>query len=1102
MSAAAYADWLARGRHHQWSGRPLDALQCFRRALRETSIATEARFHLGECLWQLGRLEEALHAWRETVAADPGFVAAWQAIAEASLGMDDAPAAVHAASRALAFAPGEPRARAVLAIARLSDDAVPADARRADLVALLQQAFEWLAMPALGGSLALALDRAADPAPVVDAVIAASSRGVLPESLHPRLHALVCERAASQPSNVAERWFTAMRTRNLTAGDHDVLRRAARAAVRARSPEATVLSAAYAALCSVAFRATLPLAWPARAAGDRARLVVLTTMDEAADVARALHDADADVTLAVAGTVGSERSAATSGILALAAEPGIEDARRIAALDPDLLVDAAGLDAPLGPLLALRPARRIAGLATTGAPNASPLVDERIASLEAWRESSAVQALVQSGAPDAAALDEHWRAAVAAHQRGDRSAAAAGYARIREWQPRFAPAVYLSGILAREAGDTVLARDAFDRALALAPHYDDARIAALAAAGAALDAPAIAALCVPITPADAPALLRAGGLAWLAVRDGRNAASFFDAALRREPSDGETHYNVGVALQMQHRFADAARAYQRALVCRPDLIAADFNLGVIFTALGNWDGAIAAYGTVLQRDPRHVAAHKNLGEVLLSAGRIDAWLAHFRRFEQQCPGVLPLALHALEASHYTADFASLDRYLEGLRHERFAAANDAELVDALEQLLYLLLYFDVEPEMLHRFAETYDRVATHVYGAPLPRRSERRPGKLRVGYLSADLRNHVMGKMMWQALRHHDRERFALHFYALSPVRDEWTERFAGIADKFTPLAEQDDAAAVAAIAADDLDILVDLNTHTKGARPAILARKPARVQITHVASAGTLGLRAVDFKLTDHHADVPENQAYLLETLLPMAGCVYPFRHIEPAAQHPYRRADLAIPADAVVIGAFVNPLKLSRRCLTLWREVLERVPQALLAFSPLDPGLRDVYRRLVAAAGIPAERVVFVPTGSNESENQARYTLVDFVLDPLPYGGVNGTLEALDMHVPVVTLLGKRHGERTSYSILANLGVTDTVAGTGREYVELAARLATDRAFMATVRERIAAGLARSPLTDMAAHTRHLEAAYVEALARLAPEALSPAQPAAAVE
>ena len=97
--------------------------------------------------------------------------------------------------------------------------------------------------------------------------------------------------------------------------------------------------------------------------------------------------------------------------------------------------------------------------------------------------------------------------------------------------------------------------------------------------------------------------------------------------------------------------------------------------------------------------------------MLLAAGRIDAWLANFRRFEAQCPDALPLAVQALVACQYHGDFAELERYLDGLRHERFAARNEAELVDCLEELLYLLLFFDVEPALLEHFAQTYDAAA-------------------------------------------------------------------------------------------------------------------------------------------------------------------------------------------------------------------------------------------------------------------------------------------------------------------------------------------------------------------------------------------------------
>jgi predicted O-linked N-acetylglucosamine transferase (SPINDLY family) len=192
---------------------------------------------------------------------------------------------------------------------------------------------------------------------------------------------------------------------------------------------------------------------------------------------------------------------------------------------------------------------------------------------------------------------------------------------------------------------------------------------------------------------------------------------------------------------------------------------------------------------VLRLDATHVAAYKNLGETLFAAGRFDAWRENFLRFETHCPDALALAVQALEVSQWHGDFARVGRYLDGLSRGAFRAADETELVDCLEELLYLLLFFDVAPEHMLRLARTYDTAARHVYGEPLPRPAKRKPGRLRIGYLSADLRNHVMGKMMWQAIQHHDRSRFEVGFYSLAAESDEWTERFRGAGDRFTLLA-------------------------------------------------------------------------------------------------------------------------------------------------------------------------------------------------------------------------------------------------------------------------------------------------------------------------
>jgi predicted O-linked N-acetylglucosamine transferase (SPINDLY family) len=1071
----------------------VDAMLCFRRAVREFPQAYDARYYLGEVLWKLGRLPDAIACWRECVRIAPQQRAAHQALAEALLGTGDAVGASASAARLLELDPNDMRARTIAAIA--SFPSTPHESATAIIEAIGPGA-KIVTVTAIAGPLAHMLDGSSSPqaARILDALGAIDVDPAGVAGMPALSIALVCERLAALGADFAtatENWISAAAARPWAPADHDALRRIGLVAVSHAPQRAAGLRSHYAQLCMLVASASTKLAWPRRTRGRRLRVVVLTAAGTDAE-------STAETIRALPGDRFDVRSLVLNGI----DRQGADESRRIAVTDPDVLVDLAGLRCAVGILLAQRPARAQFTVDTLSARNAEPLVDRVFADGPALAAAlDAMLAGLSAGGPtmpDAATLEALWSGAVERHRHGDRAGASAEYERVLEVQPAFAPAHFLLANALREEGDIEAARAHLAAALAAAPDYADARVAAIRAAvdaGALVDAESLAAEAAARMNDPPPALLRAWGSVRLAAHDGAGAATLFEAALSREPQDGETHYNHGVALQMQRRDADAARAYQRALAFRPDLVAADFNLGVLFRAEGNRDAAIAAFSQVIEHAPRHVAAYKNLGEMLFAAGRIDEWLANFRRFEAQCPDALALTVHALEVCQSVGDFGRLEHYLEGLRRERFKAADNVDLADALEQLLYLLLFFDVEPELAYRFAQTYDATARRIYGDPLPRPATRREGKLRVGYLSGDLRNHVMGKMIWHAIQHHDRDRFEWSFFSLSDERDEWTERFESIADRFEVVAGMTERDAALRIAAADLDLLVDLATHTKGSRPGILAYKPARVQITHVASAGTVGLASVDFKLTDHHADVAENQASQLETLLPMDGCVYPYRHIEPAPEGRYRRDALGISSEAVVIGAFVSALKLSRRCLSVWREVLARIPRAILAFSPLHPAQAELYVRLTAAAGIARERLVFMPQGANDAENQARYRLVDLVLDPMPYGGANGTLEALDMGVPVVTLLGKRHAERTSYSMLENLGVAETVAHSGREYVEIAVRLASDASFARALRAKIRAGLHDSPLTDMRRHTRNLEAAYVEALRRRAPEALTAA-------
>ena len=1096
--ASVYADWLQRGLGHLSAGRSIDAILCFRRAIAADPGAADVRFRLGEALWQLGLVDEAIQSFRDVAQADAGFVAPRMAVAEAELGRGDYAAARTAAAEALALSPAQVRAQAShsVAAAALGDSAALATLARS-----LTAQPELVLLPAYAPALARALEDSPRDA-VHDGIVA---------QLVPRLadlpSALLAPVAGAALGHDRAVMQETLRARAWKRGESDALRRVIVAVHNAEPALAQELAATHAAMC-VAEPLLVPSLWPARTGGAVLRVAWLMPAPDHASFASAcaivretlqqLSGMAATLTLVCAGSPTATRAALPglpddAAFLPLPPQPDATHARALAGRDPDVLVDLAGMHAATGLFLAARPARKIWSMAAV-TPAHAPALVERVHAT-APELASGLRALCDHPfpeAPSAVELAGWWDAGVRAHQQGDTAGAADGYARVLAAQPDYAPAHRLRAALARDGGDLETAQREFARAVEIAPDDADTRIAA-------------AQLATAMHQGDrATALLREGldrapyrvelwqalGHAELARRDGAAAAWAFNQALRLAPAGGQTYFNLGVALQMTGDVDEAVQAYQRALVLRPDFASACFNLGVLFQQQGRQEPAMAAYRQAVALNPRDAAAYKNLGEVLYAAGRIDAWLANFRDFEKNCPTSLSLAVQALEVSQLTGDHERLDRYLEGLRLEKFPADDELALVDALEELLFLLLNFDVEPQMLHRFATTYDAAASRVYGLPRPRPHPRRPGKVRLGYLSGDLRDHVMGKQMWQAIQHHDREKFELFFYSTAAARDAWTEKFTGIADRFEVVANLSDAEAADLIDRDDLDLMIDLSTHTKGARPGILALKPARVQITHIASCGTVGLTAIDCKLTDHFADLPESQEFMLETLLPMEGCVYPWRSAAPAGAQPFTRATSGIALDTFVIGAFVSPLKLSRRCLALWRDVLERIPRAKLAFSPNNAAQRPLYVRIATAAGIAADRLLFLPQGRDEGENQSRYALVDAVLDTLPYGGVNGTMEALAMGVPVVTLVGKRHGERSTYSILANLGVLATVAQGGREFVDIAGRLESDAAFMAEVRGTIRSGIAHSALTDMPAHTRHLEAAYLRALGRSAPE------------
>lgn len=583
-------------------------------------------------------------------------------------------------------------------------------------------------------------------------------------------------------------------------------------------------------------------------------------------------------------------------------------------------------------------------------------------------------------------------------------------------------------------------------------------------------------------------------LGLIAEKQGNLAAAegHFRDTLRVQPTFAPAYFSMGNVTGLDRYRPDVAVSwYEKALALRPAYLEALYNLGCSHEKLGQADQAIEYYYKVLalkQDNPTARAlfsdAHFNLGQLLYKKGRIAEWVENFRRFRTAGGTLAQLALYGTLFHFFQGEFVAEEACLRDLLRHNFEHREEG----LLEATISLALYCEVEPEDILGLYRQYDRLigntAAEADEFPFWRHGRRRFAqgeRWRIGYLSADFRDHVMGRLMLPVFREHDRDAFEVYCYALGQGEDRYTDGFRALARKFTRLpADPQEAARL--IAEDELDLLVELAGHTDKANPKILACKPAPVQMTHLGYHGGIGLGSVDFKLSDCQVDRPENQAYLIETLLPKEGCIFPFLSPPEDATSPRTRESYGLPEQAVLVGVFAAMKKLSQRSLCAWQRILSGSNDVFLVFSPFLAAERTGVLHRTRAVGIPEERVLFIPVEGNGLTDRGRYAVLDLAFDTYPYSGGDTTLAALQMGVPVVTWCGREHRERTTTSILRHLGLDELVAPDESAYIELALRLIRDTDARVHLRARILERYASN--VDAARYARELEGVYRHAL------------------
>lgn len=689
--------------------------------------------------------------------------------------------------------------------------------------------------------------------------------------------------------------------------------------------------------------------------------------------------------------------------------------------------------------------------------------------------------------------------------RGAEAEAIAGQA--MESDPTSARAWYLIGVARHQQKRAEDALAAMERALALDSELDGARQAGATLLLGLKRPRAALALIEEFArrrPGDVKAMTDAG-IVLEEMGDLPAALARYDEALRKDPKDFRARLNRGILLSRLGRLDEALRDYQLLVRSYVGSAAAHYNLADILLRLDRYEEALAVSDRALRLAPsdanilmqrglilamleRDAEASKSFSQAHAVNGRTAenyrlaaATAAGLSEGRELTEDPRQIRLARLLERQKSCDWADRDRLIRGMQELA------ADLRRAPSHLYDMGLYFTALSLPLSGMEQL--ALATGIAADALARTAEagrvkqssKRHGKIRLGFISPDFREHPTAQLLWRQLAGHDRSRFEVFAYSLHRGDgSELSQRIKSSCDTFREVFTLNAQEIAARIALDDIDILVDRAGYTDFSRPEVLALRPAPLQVSYLGLPATMGADFIDYRITDElttprtEADCwAEKLAYLPDTL-------WIYNDKEEIADRVPSRTECGLPERGFVFCCFNGSYKIDPEVFDIWTRLLQRVPGSILWLLDAGEAVRRNLQREAASRGVASERLLFAPR-LPRSEHLARHACADLFLDTLHYNAHTTAADALWAGLPVLTCPGRTMASCIGASVVGAAGLNELIAPNSAAYEEMAFQLAMKPDHVAALREKLARERSTCTLFDTAGRVRELDLCFL---------------------
>ena len=590
----------------------------------------------------------------------------------------------------------------------------------------------------------------------------------------------------------------------------------------------------------------------------------------------------------------------------------------------------------------------------------------------------------------------------------------------------------------------------------------------------------------------------------------QEALAWVERALRARSGYAEAHVMRGDVLRDLQRPEEAIGCYQQALVLRADYAAAQRGIGYALLDLGRpmeslaayetavrmggelpeslraradalralrrFAESVAAYDEALRLDARNATLRCDRADTLLQWGdHVDEAIADYVGALELEPDIPFVPGRLVHLQSIRADW--LVRIPVARRDRVLAAARAGKEVCAP----FAFLSITDDPAAQLECAKTFAR---RIRGIETTQRRARRyhHEKIRVAYVSADFRQHVVAYLLVAALERHDRERFEISGVSLRPAEPSpMGRRMQQACDRFIDVSAMSDAATVDMLHGLEIDIAVDLTGYTESSRSQIFALGAAPIQVGYLGYPGTVGAPFLDYLIADDFVIPPDAHRFYSEAVVYLPDCFQANDDGRKIAGDPITREALGLPPEAFVFCCFNHTPKLNPRMFDVWMGLLAQLPDSVLWLLGHDPAVGPNLRREAAERGIAPDRLIFA--GRMPYANHlARLQLADLFLDTSPFNAGATASDALWAGLPLLTCTGQAFAARMAGSLLRTLGLPELITTDLEAYATRAIELARQPEILKALRGRLLENRRTSPLFDTTRFVQHLESAYYE--------------------